>query len=105
MRGIAGVGRVLPPVLSRVLGPARVAGWLRTLSARGTGVTFLYSDRDSGLEEMDAHFGEGGRHLAGMPGMRVELIPDADHILSTRPMRRDLVGRVEDILQKTAPRA
>ncbi len=94
----AWVGRRLPAGLTRVglarVGPARVVGWLRALSARGTGVIFVYSDEDVGIAELESHFGTAGRHLARVPGMRFASLPGADHTLSTRAMRAGLLGHI-----------
>ncbi|ONG50987.1 hypothetical protein BKE38_16945 [Pseudoroseomonas deserti] len=98
VRSMAHAGRVLPPRLAGILGPGRVAGWLRALSTRGTGVSFVYSDQDTGLEELESHFGDGGKHLAGLRGMALVLVPGADHTFSNRTMRRELLDRVDAII-------
>ncbi len=88
-RATAVLGRSLPPALLPPFGALRIFGWVRQLSARGTHLTLAYSENDPGMDELEVHFGLRGRHLVGIPGMRTAFVPAADHILSTRSMRRD----------------
>ncbi|MBS7811734.1 alpha/beta hydrolase family protein [Roseococcus pinisoli] len=103
-RGAAVLGRNLPPAMlpllgaMPLLGSIRVFGWVRQLSARGARLTLAYSDMDPGLDELEVHFGHLGQRLAGIPGIQTIFVPDADHILSTRRMRRDWEAAFLDAL-------
>ncbi|WP_426954420.1 alpha/beta hydrolase family protein [Muricoccus radiodurans] len=96
--GLATLGRILPPALSPPVGPARAGAWIRTLAARGTRLTLVYSDEDCGVDTLEAHFGPRGRHLSAIPGMDVLFLPGADHTLSGRAMRSAWLERFSALI-------
>lgn len=70
-------------------------GWMRRLTGRGTQVLLAYSQGDRGLRELRAHFGRGGRALAGVPQVRRVLLDGICHALTPRAMQDQALALVE----------
>jgi pimeloyl-ACP methyl ester carboxylesterase len=56
----------------------------RLLSERGTKVLLIYSTGDEGLDELALYCGRGGRRLAKLENVQLQIIDDADHNLTSR---------------------
>lgn len=70
---------------------ATILARFQALAARGQQALLIYSDNDGGLDELAAHLGPNGARLASLPDMRVELLPDADHNLTSPAMQARLL--------------
>jgi alpha/beta superfamily hydrolase len=64
---------------------------LRGLASRGAQTAIIFVGTETGLEEMELHFGEHGRDLATEPGVTVTIIPEGDHLFSTKASRDALL--------------
>ena len=69
---------------------ARVRRWFRQLSDRGARVLLVYSDDDSGFDELKAHMGAGARRLRSLRGFGLAILEKADHNLTQRAPRARL---------------
>jgi hypothetical protein len=49
---------------------------------------FLFSHDDIGIDAMEQEFGHGFRGLSAFPNAMLRVVPDSDHLLSTRAMRQ-----------------
>jgi pimeloyl-ACP methyl ester carboxylesterase len=56
----------------------------RRLSERGTKVLLIFSTGDEGLDELALYCGRGGRRLAQLKNVQLQIIDDADHNLTAR---------------------
>ncbi len=70
----------------------------RTLDARGTWVSMLFSSDDAGLKEFHAYFGARGRRLGGYRLARMRLIDDSDHNFTHRGARYRLLAALGEVL-------
>ncbi|MBK9082387.1 MAG: alpha/beta fold hydrolase [Rhizobiales bacterium] len=77
----------------------------QALAERNQQVLLIYSDNDGGLDELAAHLGPNGARLARLPGMRVELLPDADHNLTSPDMQARLLQTLIAFLDAPAAAA
>jgi alpha-beta hydrolase superfamily lysophospholipase len=77
--GRAGSGE--PPVLAH----------FAALSARGTKALLVYSDNDSGLDELSLR---GGRRITSLPNVSIRILRGADHNVSARVCRSDYFDAV-----------
>ena len=68
---------------------------LRGLAARGAQTAIIFVGTETGLEEMELHFGEHGRDLVGEPGLAVTIIPEGDHLFSTKAARDSLLDLMD----------
>lgn len=57
------------------------------LKGQGTRLTFLYGERDVGLEELHLFFGRNGRGMKRFGNMTVSIVPDTDHNFSPKHAR------------------
>lgn len=69
-----------------------VLGWFRDLSARGARITLVYSAGDPGIAELERHAGPGATAIMNLPGVRITVIPDADHNMTPKHARDALLG-------------
>ena len=72
--------------------PGQVEAEFRALAARGCAVSIVLSEGDAAVQELELHTGRGGERIAGLPGLEILHIPDADHSLIPAAAR-DLLGR------------
>ncbi|WP_425088774.1 alpha/beta fold hydrolase [Stappia sp.] len=70
---------------------ASVHANLATLRDRGTDVTLVYSDGDPGLAQLPAFFGKDLRRRVSYPNLAMIEFGDADHNLTQRAARAELV--------------
>ncbi|WP_029057634.1 alpha/beta hydrolase family protein [Stappia stellulata] len=70
---------------------ARVHANLATLRDRGTDVTLVFSDGDPGLAQLPVFFGKDLRRRVSYPNLAVIELTDADHNLTQRAARAELV--------------
>ncbi len=70
------------------------------LKSRGASVRFVYSDNDPGLDEIDAHFGRGGRRLRQYGDAALVRLPNADHNLNAVDARRRFVAWLDEFLDR-----
>ena len=123
MRGeinVAGITRTVSRRLLRTLGTraasagrglglvdddtAKVQRWFRTLSNRGVRGLVVFSAEDGGLDEIVLHMGAGGRGLARLPGMELQIIDGADHNVTPGWARLQLMGMLRTfLLDQAAP--
>ncbi len=66
----------------------------RHFAARGLAVSVVLSVGDRAVEEFELHTGPGGERIAGLPGLTILHLPDADHSLTPRAARRMLADHV-----------
>lgn len=69
-------------------GPIETA--FRNLSARGCAVSIVLSEGDKAIGELELHTGRDGARIAGLPGVEILRIPDADHSLTQAAARERL---------------
>lgn len=72
----------------------QVARWLRDLSARGVNVCLFYSDADPGLADLRFEISHPGP-LERLPGLTIEIMPNADHTLSSISARDRFLLRIQ----------
>jgi pimeloyl-ACP methyl ester carboxylesterase len=70
---------------------ASVHANLATLRDRGTDVTLVFSDADPGLAQLPVFFGKDLRRRVAYPNLAVVELSDADHNLTQRAARAELV--------------
>jgi alpha-beta hydrolase superfamily lysophospholipase len=118
-RSASDAGSTAPGILAGLIGLARriarpiVAAWrksahgaatglveaaFRDFAARGLAVSVVLSDGDRAVEEFELHTGPGGERVAGLPGLTILRLPDADHSLTPRAARRALADHVVERL-------
>ncbi len=62
----------------------RIFSLFRHLSERGTKVLLIYSTGDEGLDELALYCGRGGRRLAKLENVQLQIVDDTDHNLTSR---------------------
>jgi alpha-beta hydrolase superfamily lysophospholipase len=67
-------------------------GAVAALGRRGARTLFLFSPHENGLDAMEREFGRGAAGLRAYAGAELRIVPDIDHLLSTRPMRRTVIS-------------
>lgn len=83
------------------LGGQPVERWMKDLTASGTRVLVVSADDDLSLEEIARHFGPDGRRLRDMEGVTVARLPAADHSLTPRHARAQLIDLIVRLLSST----
>lgn len=58
-----------------------------SLASRGTKILLVYSEDDPGRTELERYMGPDGCRATALPGIEMELIPDADHALTPAAAR------------------
>jgi alpha-beta hydrolase superfamily lysophospholipase len=74
---------------------ARVHANLATLRDRGVEVRLVFSDGDPGRDQLPVFFGKDLRRYAAYPNITMIELADADHNLTQRAARRELVDLLE----------
>lgn len=109
---VAGIARVLAGRVLRRLrsladpvlpggGPSRyglVRGWFRDLARRGVPVLYVLSCNDPGLDELEEYFGAWGIRLRRLGNVRLHRLENADHTLTHRRAREELLVLVQALL-------
>jgi pimeloyl-ACP methyl ester carboxylesterase len=72
-----------------------------TLAQRGARALFLFSLDDNGVDAMEQEFGRGAAGLRAYKQVRLSIVPEADHLLSTRAMRRAVIEAMARFLADT----
>lgn len=67
-----------------------VEGRFGALAKRGVAVSIVLSEGDRAVAEFELHTGPGGRRVAGLPGLEILMIPNADHSLTPAAARARL---------------
>lgn len=80
----------------------RVHRNLSALCDRPVRVELVYSEGDSGLEQLRTFFGRDSRRLGAYPNIELVLIADADHNLTPRAARAVLLERIAAAALATA---
>jgi hypothetical protein len=62
----------------------------RSLAARGVAVSIVLSEGDKAVGEFELHTGREGERVAGLPGLEILRIPNADHSLTPAAAREAL---------------
>ena len=62
----------------------------------------LYSAGDAGLNAVDQAFGAGGARLPSFPGVRLQIAPEVDHVLTALSMRDDVAARLASFVTEVA---
>ncbi len=62
--------------------PGAIERKFRAFSARGMNVSIVLSEGDKAVEELELHTGPGAARIAGLPGLEIFRIADADHSLT-----------------------
>ena len=93
----------------RVGGSGRRAGPIEqrfgALSARGCEVSIVLSEGDKAVGELELHTGHDGERIAGLPGVEILRIPDADHSLTPAAARQTLGNHLVARLANTDDRS
>ncbi len=70
--------------------PGPIEQGFRTLAARGVAVSIVLSEGDKAVGELELHTGREGARIAGLPGLEILRIPNADHSLTSAAARAAL---------------
>ena len=70
--------------------PGLVEARFRDLAKRGVAVSIVLAEGDRAVTELERHAGLGGHRIAGLPGLEILRIADADHSLTPEAARRTL---------------
>lgn len=73
----------------------------RAFAARGVAVSIVLSEGDKAVEELELHTGPNAARIAGLPGLEIFRIRDADHSLTPAAARAALGDHL--IARLTAP--
>jgi pimeloyl-ACP methyl ester carboxylesterase len=65
------------------VGHTQIFTLFRRLSERGTKVLLVFSTADEGLDELALYCGRGGRRLAKLANVQLQIIDDVDHNLTS----------------------
>jgi hypothetical protein len=71
------------------------------LARRNVRTLFLFSFDDNGVDAMEQEFGPRAAGLAAYRQIRLNIVPEADHLLSTRAMRRVVIDAMARFLAET----
>lgn len=82
---------------------ARVA--MANLSRRGVRTFFLFAPDDRGIDVMLQNFGRGVALLHSFGGASMQIVPDIDHMLSTRTMRQTAGDLLTDFVTADGSRS
>ncbi|WP_195909622.1 alpha/beta hydrolase [Rhizobium tubonense] len=83
------------PFLSRR--HAAVIGGFQALVRRKVILSLIYSAHDIGLEHFWQHFGKNGGGLRSLPDVRLTIIPDSNHNLTTAQAREIYLNSIEEM--------
>lgn len=83
------------PFLAATQGP--VINGFRTLTRRKVDISLLYSAHDIGLDHLHEQFGQDGDGLKHFPGIRLTIIPEADHNLTPPYARKVYLHEVREM--------
>jgi alpha/beta superfamily hydrolase len=104
-RALARALNKLKEVTVRATGGAEeqseVARGFFLLSDRGVETLLVYSDQDSGIDEMELHLGRAAKKLHGRRNVRIEIIQGADHTLTARWARERFAHLLDRFLAAT----
>jgi pimeloyl-ACP methyl ester carboxylesterase len=97
----------LDPVLQVVGGGTtrvgRVRREVRALGQRGVAILYVLGSNDPGIEELAEYFGPDGRRLRRVPGVTLQVVPDADHTLGACTVRAGLIAAIRDWQRQAFP--
>ena len=103
------MGRWLLARLKRLLGRLQrgdsiaqppVEQHFQSLSARGTSVLLIYSDNDSGIDELALR---GGKKITRLPTVSTHILHGADHNVSAHSDRREYFSTLIDHIRRSTP--
>ncbi len=80
--------------------PDTIPGSFALMARRGTHVTVLYSEDDGGRDEFAAYVGLDGRRFLALAGTRLQVVPGADHVLTTPASRDFLMVEIRLLCEK-----
>lgn len=103
LRGFGGLRRVLR--LEAAAGPGVIERRFRDYAARGLKVSIVLSEGDKAVDELALHTGSRGCRIAGLPGVSLLWLRDADHSLSSQAARDALGDHLVAILAREGAEA
>jgi pimeloyl-ACP methyl ester carboxylesterase len=83
-RAAVGLMSILGKDTQATVGHTQIFTRFRRLSERGTKVMLVFSTADEGLDELALYCGRGGRRLAKLENVELQIIDDVDHNLTSR---------------------
>lgn len=72
---------------------------VRILARRNVASLFLFGEQDSGLKQLERHFGAGGRLLSASRAIELRTLPGLDHELTAGWMRRHVATQIINFVQ------
>jgi pimeloyl-ACP methyl ester carboxylesterase len=97
-RALARALNKLRALVRRAEEQSEVARGFYLLSDRGVETLLVYSDQDSGIDEMELHLGRAAKKLQGRTNVQIEIIEGADHTLTARWARERFTQLLERYL-------
>ena len=92
--------RTVPSTLPGPHRPDTIPGCFALMAKRGTNVTVLYSEDDGGRDEFASHVGLDGKRFLALAGTRLQVVPGADHVLTTPASRDNLMDEIRLLCDK-----